>query len=255
LNIYDLAQTSFVVFLCRPFSKVCSTAGELFFKFKFFRFITLSPVFFVELILLFGGIWMITRDTVVCKKLRASLHADLLKTCIYAGVAFLLLQQILLVSDGLVSLSLMTWKSRSLSFADRFVPLTYGIQNQGWIWPYTRFLIAHVPQNATIFIPPQRETWAQEGNADYLRWFIYPRKTLSSTDPTAALPREVDFVIVSNGGWSGGEAGWPKIHIPESEIAQVFLKNRQTFEEKRVDARTYYKNITPDWWGVIELKH
>jgi len=113
--------------------------------------------------------------------------------------------------------------------------------------------LPHIPEDASIFIPPQNDVWAQEGNPYYFRWFVYPRKMVQSSDAYALLPEAARFILVSNGGWNGGDSGWPKIHVPEKNIKTVFLIDRYSLKERTVTAHDYYTSLAPTEWGVIEL--
>ncbi len=244
-SLYTFGQTSPGQTLCR-LPLFCIIIFKVFTLFRLYRFFTFSVTYFVKMCFLFFGLFVISNN----------------KKVVYSNIFFLFclsfmylfLSQINYVTERIYDLSARTWQAQHVAFFDRFTPFDGGVENEGWIWPYTRFLDAHVPENAELFIPPQSDTWPLEGNPFYLRWFIFPRRTTGSSDPRAPIPAHVKYIIVSRGGWNGGESGWPKIFIPPESILQVNLINRTTLRERTLTGEAYYKEVQPTEWGVMELK-
>lgn len=142
-----------------------------------------------------------------------------------------------------------------LSHEDKFIYLNGGEETTGWITKYTNFVNKHVPERATIFIPPQKESWLMEGNPYYIRWYIYPRFTVQSQEIISPIPDEAEYVLIDNGAWPAmKEYGWPRIFIPADKIEKIILINRDTLEEEVLVNQAYDPNTIPQKWGVIELK-
>jgi hypothetical protein len=131
-----------------------------------------------------------------------------------------------------------------------------GEKYTGWIVPFTDFVNEHVPEHATIFTPPQKESWQMEGNQYFLRWFLYPRNIVTSQDINAEIPAETDYVMIAYGAWPWGvkEFGWPRLSIPKEKIARIIYIDRQTREVSAVENEDYVFVPNKEVWGVIELK-
>lgn len=258
INIYDVVKEPWVAQLCLQQTKICAALSLAFNLSRLNRFITLSTTFLFLFAAFFVGIFILQKQKKFFSK-HFTKHVfssfdQQLRWVFFGGLVMVMLVNLATVTERIDHLVLESWYARQLSFADRFLPYEFGVHHQGWIWPYSRFLLKHVPEDGVFFIPPQNITWAQEGNQYYFRWFIYPRKMLQSSDAYASLPIEAQYVIVSNGGWSGGAAGWPKIHIPEDRVAEVYLIDRYSLRERTVSAAEYYQTLTQTEWGVMKLK-
>lgn len=254
VNVYGLPADPKIQQLCVAQPQVCGTAVRLFFASKLYRFITLSPGFFLSWLLVVAGFGVIGNYRRQVDQQIDRFRREPLEALVVLGIAGILLNQAFFTSNLGFELLLKTWQNRQLSFVDRFVPYEFGIEHHGYIWEYAKFVQAHVPEEARVFIPPQSDIWPQEGNKYYFRWFVYPRDLLQSTDPTAPIPPEATHVLISRGGWVGGAAGWPKLPVKPECIAEVSLIHRRTLVQQTVDPQLLNTTITPESWGVITLK-
>jgi hypothetical protein len=232
LNIYELG-----------------TLPSWFFKLKLYRLITLSPLFFIRTLSSLGILLLITLKKEVITQYSISFLQFFFFTCIFL-IFFVQAQQAL---GSIVNETFLASKSLETPFADRFTYLNGGLSYYGWIWPYTRFIIAHTPTDAVIMIPPQSNVWKMEGNNAYLRWFIYPRKmTVINLDHT--IPPQTQYVLIAQGECAEGTCGWPKIKIPKEQIEEMIFINRETLQEEVVTGRDFEPATDGMKWGIIKLK-
>jgi hypothetical protein len=250
INVYSLVNLPVIQSLCSQFSFVCSSAVRLFELTRMYRFITLSTSFLFLCLAFFTGLFIFEEQK---GRLLGPSADQKLRWIFFSGLTILFLTNFATVAERITHLTLESWGSRQLSFEDRFLPFEFGVHHQGWIWPYSQFILQYIPENGVIFIPPQNNIWAQEGNQYYFRWFVYPRKMVQSSNAYESLPSSAEYVVVSNGGWNGGSYGWPKIHIDEKKIKNVYLIDRYSLQKRIVNGRDYYNLLTPTEWGVIEL--
>jgi len=149
-----------------------------------------------------------------------------------------------------------TMQTLGQTYDQKMVFMLGGKNYTGWVYTYGQFLNNHTPKDAVLFIPPQEESWQMEGNQYYFRWFVYPRKLVTSQDITAPIPEGATHVLIADGAWSWGvkEYGWPRITIPVERIKRMLLINRDTEEVTEQTNTAFVPNISAHQWGVIELK-
>lgn len=220
-----------------------------FFKFKLNRFITLSPLFFTKLFLCLGLLLLIT----VKKNLLKNYHFSFLQLFFFSSVFMIFFVQLQQAIAKTTDQTLLALQSLSTPFADRFTYQNGGLSYYGWIWPYTRFITKHTPSDATIMIPTQSNVWKMEGNADYLRWFIYPRKMVKVT-PEGSIPVQAQFVLIAQGECNEGSCGWPKFKIPKEQISRIIFISRENLTETIVTGRDFESAVDGMKWGIVELK-
>lgn len=124
----------------------------------------------------------------------------------------------------------------------------------GWIQYYGEFISKHSEDNATIFIPPQKESWEMEGNVDFIRAFIYPRVPISSQELSAPIPSEADYVLIAYGSWYSDIKGWPRFLIPKERIEWIRYIDRYTLEEDMQSDTDYIFEEGAEEWGLIKMK-
>lgn len=252
LDVYRLDDLSHIVKFCTTKERLCTIVTKLFFSFKIYRFITLS--FSSLLSFLFLALGLRFNSLVFDKTFQNHFKVgNPILIILTFGTCTLLLSQVLKISDQLYSLTVKAWYSRNLSFEARFVPFEYGNEHHGWIWTYAEFVKVHVPEKSVLYIPPQTDTWRQEGNKYYFRWFMYPRELINFEDPFAPIPPTATHIVIANGGWKGGEVGWPKSKPRIDCIAEIQLIHRLTLVQQLVSVEEVDTIMTPDDWGVISL--
>jgi hypothetical protein len=120
-------------------------------------------------------------------------------------------------------------------------------------YDYTLFLKQHIPENATILIPPMRFPWPQTGNKYYLNYFLYPRKLIYGDEKIIAFDKDITYVLML---WGEAEPihqykpGWPKFSVPAEEL--LFWKNGNTeMVKKDFDPQ---KDMQKGVWGLIKIR-
>lgn len=217
-----------------------------FYTLKLFRLITLSGLFWTQLILLLLGMTLSlsARKQHLCYSLPVLVVLALLLIPVYVQ-----LQKALAFSySQVIQMSL----NVRVPFSDRFTYKQGGTTYYGWIWPYSLFLIKHTPSDAVLVIPPQNNIWKMEGNNDYFRWFMYPRKLVSLQD--GQIPEQATHLLIALGECNISECGWPKITIPKERIAKIILIDRETQEEVTITDMPYRLDTDKFKWGIIELQ-
>ena len=124
----------------------------------------------------------------------------------------------------------------------------------GWIQTYGNFIKAESEPDSVIYIPPQKESWEMEGNVDYIRYYIYPRRPVNSPDLQADIPSEADYVLITYGLWYSSIHTWPRIAIPPEKIEKIVFINRETLETQTLENTGYIPNFDQELWGIIKLK-
>lgn len=250
VNVYELVSTKSVVSFCLSNTISCELIKETFFRFKIYRFITLSTSFFSWLVLVIGLNWYVLNKN----KTKVLKGNSRLATFFIIYVVIILISQSKGIVAGLYSTLIKVPQYISTPYPDRFVVMMKGNNYFGWIYTYTKFIAEHSPEEATILIPPQRHAWEMEGNAGYVRWFLYPRYVRSSSDLSPVIPDDVKFVMISHGTWWSKIHGWPQIEIPAEKIKKIWLINRQTLDQEELGSGNYQYKEGEELWGLIELK-
>lgn len=148
-------------------------------------------------------------------------------------------------------------KNLNKSEDEKFVQLMNGNQSLGWIYTYAQFLKKNIPEDASVYIPPQKVPWLMEGNPHYFRWFLYPRNLISGPfDAKAELPSDIEYVLISTGGWPWGatEIGWPQVNIPKEKIETIYTIDRQSLQERVIIDKPYSYEVFKNQWGLLKLK-
>lgn len=232
-------------FILNSFDVYKFVLPQLFYNLKIYRFITLSGYFLLSLLLYV---------CLLAKPIKLKLKSVKLWQILLAFYAVVVLFTYSLLALGYFYRdTTLTLRNINTPFADRFTSRLGGNSYYGWIWPYTKFINKYTPENSVIMIPPQSVVWKMEGNPDYLRWFIYPRKMVGISAENT-IPEEADFVLISIGECGEGDCGWPKINILEDEIKRIILIDRGTEDETIVENSSYEPNNDRYQWGIIELR-
>ena len=143
-------------------------------------------------------------------------------------------------------------------FADRVAFRFGGNTYYGWIQPYTQFITQLTPKDSRILIPPQSNHWKMEGNADFVRYFLYPRQlvifpNLFWTD-FSQVPVRTQYILVAEGECGEGDCGWPKFFIPQSQILRSWEIKRPSGEITELPVMDFEPELWHHRWGLIELK-
>lgn len=247
--VFFLTCVGFFVYEFLKFSKIESIVQYSW----FLRMQSIPVTFFLLLLLLNFLIKTAVKEKKLIIKKWKEISDDWVLVAVIVVVAGTFIYQFTVCVEKMDTLAVRSWGAREVKFLDRFVSYEYGLEHNGWMWEFSKFVTVRVPEQATIFIPPQNSTWAQEGNKFYFRWFVYPRNLLQSDDPHAPIPSSANFVLLSNGGWSNAASGWPKKSILSSCIKRVELIDRKSLQTKTVDPQSLDTTLLESDWGVIEL--
>lgn len=220
---------------------------QWFYSFKLYRFISLSGLFWMQILGLLVGLFFIqpvnTKYILSLSKITIILMITLLVggyTQLQKGLAIIYTQ--------LIQINL----NASVPFDARFTYRQGGAHYYGWVYPYTEFIKEYSSDDSVIVIPPQSYVWKIEGNAGYLRWFLYPRKlTYLNQDK---IPSDATHLLIALGDCAEGDCGWPKISIPGDKIDKIVLVSRDTQERTIITNASYALDRELYKWGIIVLK-
>lgn len=247
INVYSLNENSMVQNFCQQNGSICSSLTVLFFKFKIFRFITLSSYFFtIPIFILIAASQEIPK---INKEIGVNIHQKI----------FLLIISIMLMSNlfkafQIVYLSfIQSYQVVEENYYDRFTFKKGGVSYYGWIRVYSNFVINNTEDNVSILVPPRELPYKMEGNINYFRWFMYPRR-LYHLEDLEKLNKKADFIVISAGECENKNCVWPDFYIDESEIENITLINRETQEVTRLENSGYNPSDFNQKWGLIKLK-
>jgi len=221
----------------------------IFYTIKLHRFLTLSGFFIVHLLFLAVSFVLISSARIK-EKIKLSLTIPTLILVYLLAILFYQTESVL--ADDYTVLAQIILNTDT-EFEDRITYRLGGTSYFGWIWPYAQFIKRHTEDNSVIVIPPQEMPWKMEGNTDYFRWFMYPRK-LIKINQNENIPNEAEYVLISLGECDEGDCGWPKIDIPAENIEYIALIDRETQEETIITDRAYTLNKDEFKWGIIKLR-
>lgn len=223
---------------------------DLFYQLKLHRVVTLSAVFLVQLVTLTGGVGLALYSQVKTRKVPKTFWYGVL-VLVYLFIIIAVQSQLALAAAYKEVLQVAV--NTSTTFEERITYKLGGSSYYGWIWPYSQFILRHTDPDAVIVIPPQSVVWKMEGNADYLRWYIYPRKTVKQL-PDYSMPDEAEYALITIGECGEGDCGWPKVTIPKERIEYIALIDRETQKETIITDSDYILDITKFTWGIIKFK-
>jgi hypothetical protein len=256
INLYEMGHFPLIRNICEGWmGGICPLIEKMFFMFKGYRFITLSITFFSLLFMLSGGLWFISTQY---ERIRRFFHnkAFFEKTCLVIFFIGMLFQ----FHYGFYKIyqeGIFTLKARNLTAEERLIQRLGGTQEEGWIVPYSKFILRHTEEHSSLFVPPQRFPWASEGNTQYFQYFVFPRVLFQSSDSFAKIDPQVDYILIADGSSSrteGDEKGWPKVFIPKENIEYIWLIDRKTQEEEQMEARDYVPQSFVGKWGLIKVR-
>lgn len=111
-----------------------------------------------------------------------------------------------------------------------------------------------IPQDATVYIPPQGNPWEVEGNGAMVTYFLYPRKVINLDPETISEMTVGSYILIAKGSWPRtGEVdyGWPKVPVKAKQIWHIDLASNSVLNFTRD-----YDPLSDKWdWGLIEVAH
>lgn len=252
-NIYDLVKSPRIIEICLTYDAICTISSTYFYKLKLFRFITLSPDFFISLVYLIVGFIFIRPTFIKVKPSTLIKMPTINKIFILILGAHLVLNSLDFISEAYKNLT-SSLSAAKHPYDDRYIYKMGGNLSMGWIYTYSKFLRENIPANATIAIPPQTESWRMEGNLWYMRFFLYPRALIAAESIEATPNDKAEYVLISHGAWIGEKDHvWPKVTIPADQIEKIIHIDREHLNTE-IMAKDYIPNYQDETWGFIELK-
>jgi len=249
VNVYSFQENPAIEAFCAAQAKICTWTVTWFYKLKLFRFITLSSYFFLYPLITLVTLYLGSDLPKATKK-----HDQFQK--VFLGVIFLLLVSNLLRSFHRVSLSVIqSYQIRNENYYDRFIFKEGGTSYYGWIRAFSNFILAQTPENAGLLVPPQALAYKMEGNINYFRWFLYPRRLYHLGDLNAGLASdEIDYIVVSGGECDSQQCVWPDFAIPATKIERLIFVNREDQSVTVAENVEYLPEKYQNMWGLIKLK-
>lgn len=249
VNVYSLGENQAIQSFCAANSQICIFIETAFYKLKLFRFITLSPYFFIFPLLIPLAAKMRTILPKEIKNYHASqkLFLVIIFILVFSNLAHSFYSVYLTVIQG--------YQVRNENFYDRFTFKQGGASYYGWIRVFSNFIIAHTEPDAGILVPPQSEEYIMEGNTNYFRWFLYPRPLYHLEKLEVGIySAKIQYVILSGGECESKLCVWPDFEIPTDRIEQILLINRENQNITQFDNTGYTPDEYQNQWGIIKLK-
>lgn len=248
INVYQLDRFTLVSGFCQNKPDLCDLIYKLFFKLKFFRFITLSSYFFsIPLLILAFSIICDYKKTVSFKNR-------------YLSFFFYLILAIIIFSNLIRSIQVIylsiiqSVQVLEENYYDRFTFKQGGVSYYGWIRVYSNFVISQIGEDENLLLPPQSDLYKMEGNVNYFRWFMYPRRLYHLEDLDKDENIKVDYIVISAGECDTKDCVWPDYQIENEKIDKIILINRETQKIEELIDIDYEPKHFYQKWGLIKLK-
>ncbi len=253
INPYNLYRFQVIKDFCQINSQACGNASEWFYTLKIYRLVTLSPQVFFYL----GGVMLLIYY-------HAEIRQWVKKTASGQDIIsqfFFLLLFILIINHGAGAFNTIVNGFVKTTYAidtqrnERFEEHFGGRQSIGFIYSFAEFINKYVHENEILFIPPQSGSFVIEGNAQYIRYFIYPRKTTSAEIIEGTeIPEDADWILITYGLDWHQEHVWPRFTIPSEDIERIYLLDRPTGEVTELENTEYTPSYETEQYGLIKLK-
>ena len=222
----------------------------IFYTIKLHRFLTLSGFFIVHLLFLAVSFVLISSARIK-EKIKLSLTIPTLILVYLLAILFYQTESVL--ADDYTVLAQIILNTDT-EFEDRITYRLGGTSYFGWIWPYAQFIKRHTEDNSVIVIPPQEMPWKMEGNTDYFRWFMYPRKLYHLEYLQNNPDLKIDYIVISAGECDTKDCVWPDYLIEKEKIEQIILIDRETQKIEFLDDKNFIPVDFYSKWGLIKLK-
>lgn len=219
-----------------------------FYTLKLFRIITISSVFFAHTLILLGSVQLLKNTYYPTNKLLS----------LQAMLAILLFSYFIVHFQGALATThsdiLQTVQAADQPRNRKLEQKIGGQSIYGWIVPYTEFINAHTPEDAVILIPTQNEVWPMEGNGEYIRWFLYPRR-VKHLDAQLSVPSDVTHLLIAEGECSRGKVcGWPQFDVPADKVEWYRFIDPSSRQETVFYNQPFIASESNKKWGILKLK-
>ncbi len=173
---------------------------------------------------------------------------------IILGTTFFLLSLYLINNIS----SVLSLVKRNVSYSLSNTKATYDekmIEKMGFFYEYMQFIKAHTPEDAVIHKPPKLDPWHMTGNAGLVRYFLYPRKLVSTGDQYILSESDYDYMMISKGFFNqAGDwgHGWPKVPVEAEKILYIDPDTKEIVEVSGdYDPRDA---VERGEWGLIKIR-
>jgi hypothetical protein len=255
INIYHLDKFEQVNMFCQANTSICDSIAKNFYRFKIYRFVSLTSYFFFYVIFLLVGMLFSEKVYTQTNKIWEKIPKVKLKFAwmFYFLITYLLFQQLVSVFSIMSRKTVKILDTLRVPFQDRWEPAMGGRFSFGWIDSYSKFITSQVKENEIILIPNQTAPWEMEGNKNYIRWFFYPRRTVQMLD-SKEIPKEANYALITYGVFGHHKEVFPNFIIEKEKISQIILVDQQTLQTTVIDDLDFNPENFVNKWGVIKLK-
>jgi len=260
INIYHLDKFEQVNNFCFNKPKVCESITINFYKFKIYRFVSLTSYFFYYVIFFLIGMifsekisYKVNKNWKKIPKVKIPKVKLKYAWLFYFLMTYLLFQQLVLVFSIMSKKTVKMFSALSVPYEERWEAGMGGRYSFGWMATYGDFVNSHTEEKSTILIPEQTAPWEMEGNPFYVRWFFYPRRTIQMKG-SKEIPEKAQYVLITNGVFGYQKSIFPNFPISKEKIKKIILVDRATLENIVISSQDYYPEDFENKWGIIELK-
>lgn len=270
INVYHLDKFQSVTDFCIQNGRWCASISENFFKFKMYRFVSLTSYFFMYVIFLIIGLLfsepiyervlkIVSRipqihvRRVKFKKIKFKKVKLKYVLLFYFFVVYILSQQLISAFSTMSKNIVKMYYTLAIPYDQRWEAVMGGRFSFGWMKTYADFVNEQTPPNTVILIPNREAPWEMEGNPYYLRWFIYPRDMVQMFESTE-IPANADYALLTYGVFGYNKKTFPDFSISRDKIEKIIIVNQNnltvTVKEKNDYNPADYTNV----WGLIQFK-
>ena len=260
INVYHLERFPSLMEYCEQNEQTCDLIVQTFFRLKIYRFVSLTSYFFMYVIFLIIGLLfsqhVYKRVTKIWHKLpKIKLRRVRLKYVLlfYFLLVYILVQQLISVFSGVSKKVVKMYYTFNTPYEQRWEQVMGGRFSFGWMKTYADFVNAHSPESATLLIPDMVAPWEMEGNPNYLRWFIYPRKMVQTVGDDD-VPDSADYALLTYGVFGYQKQTFPTYFISKAEIDEIIIINQNTLTVTRKQNLDYHPEDYQNVWGLIKLR-
>lgn len=247
VNVYQLNRFGLTNYLCSSNLKICKISSDVFFKLKIFRFITISSYFFSIPILILHFANILSNQ-------KFSYNLSLNKKMFYFFIAMMIFSNMIFNIQKIYLSAIQSVQVLNENYYDRFTFKKGGVSYYGWIRVFSNFILDNTSENDSFLLPPQSDIYKMEGNIDYFRWFLYPRKLYHVEDLDNKGYYGVNYIIISAGECDTNDCVWPDFDVPSSNIEKIILIDRKTQKITELHDSDYKYEKFYKKWGIIKLK-
>lgn len=265
LNVYHLDKFPAIVDFCTRSAEVCISIGENFFRYKVYRFVSLTSYFFMYVIFLIIGLLFSEKiyeriiqiwarvPLIHIKKVKINKVKLRYVLLFYFLVVYILAQQLIFVFSAISKKIVRMYSTVQIPYGQRWEQVMGGRFSFGWMKTYSEFVNEQSPDDSVLLIPNREAPWEMEGNPHYLRWFIYPRGMVQMFESTE-IPADADYALLTYGVFGYKKETFPNFFISREKIDEIIFVNQNTLEVTRKENIDFRPEEYENVWGLIKLR-